>query len=156
LRQYLKQALPDYMVPAAFVMLEAMPLTANGKLDRKALPAPVPVQTGSEQTFVEPQTETEQTIAQIWREVLHQEQIDVNSNFFDIGGDSLLLLRANARLKQALNRDLNMVEMFRYPTISSLAGYLNQQSQDDVVSESKSRAQLRRALSQQRHQARAV
>jgi acyl carrier protein len=155
LRQYLKQALPDYMVPAAFVVLDAMPLTANGKLDRKALPAPGLDQTVPEQ-FVGPQTETEQTIARIWREVLNQERIDINSNFFDIGGDSILLLRTNAKLRQILNRDLSMVEMFRYPTISSFAAYLNQQSPDDVVSESRSRAQLRRALSQQRQQARAV
>ncbi len=155
LRLYLKQALPDYMVPAAFVLLEAMPLTANGKLDRKALPAAEVVQAAPER-FVGPQTETEQAIAQIWREVLNHEQIDINSNFFDIGGDSLLLLRANARLRQALDRDLSIVEMFRYPTISSFAGYLNQQPQDDVLSESRSRAQLRRTLSQQRQQARAV
>ena len=156
LRQYLRQALPDYMVPAAFVVLEAMPLTANGKLDRKALPAPELVQTGPEQSFVGPQTETEKVIAQIWREVLNQEQIDINSNFFDIGGDSLLLLRTNAKLRQSLDRDLSIVEMFRYPTISSFASYLNQQPQEDVLSESRSRAQLRRALSQQRQQARAV
>jgi len=156
LRQYLKQALPDYMVPAAVVVLEAMPLTANGKLDRKALPAPEFNQTGPEQSLVGPRTETEQSIAQIWREVLNQEQIDINSNFFDIGGDSLLLLRTNAKLKLALDRDFSIVEMFRYPTISSFAGYLNQQPQDDVLSESRSRAQLRRALSEQRQQARAV
>ncbi len=125
LRQHLREALPPYMMPNVFVTLERMPLTANGKIDRKALPPPVAVLTDRETACLVPRTEIERTVTAIWREVLQQEQIGMNDNFFDLGGHSLRMARVRTRLHETLKRDLTMVELFRYPTVGSLARYVS-------------------------------
>jgi amino acid adenylation domain-containing protein len=124
LRSFLKERLPEYMVPAAFVMLDALPLTPNGKVDRRALPIPTTQRPVLETDYAEPQSGLEQTIAGIWQEVLNVERVGVHDNFFDLGGHSLLLTRAHARLKRVLNRDFPVIAMFRYPTIDTLAKFL--------------------------------
>jgi amino acid adenylation domain-containing protein len=125
LRQYLGEKLPEYMVPGAFVMLEVFPLSPNGKIDRKALPVPElhRLTTGSD--YVAPQTDFERTIASIWQSVLHVEKIGINDNFFDLGGHSLRMAQVHSRLREKLQRDLSMLDMFKYPTINSLAQYLS-------------------------------
>jgi amino acid adenylation domain-containing protein len=120
LRPFLKERLPDYMVPSAFVALDAFPLTTNGKLDRPALPAPV-AEGANGESYVAPGTAMEREIAAVWAEVLDVERVGVHDNFFDLGGNSLLLLRVQARLRAALGREVPVVDLFRSPTVSLLA-----------------------------------
>jgi amino acid adenylation domain-containing protein len=120
LRSYLKQQLPDYMVPQAVVILAKLPLTPNGKIDRKALPEPEQAQT---KTYVAPRTAAEQKIAAIWAEVLRRElnQISVEDNFFDLGGHSLLATQVISRLRRVLNIELPLRTLFESPTVAGLA-----------------------------------
>lgn len=126
LRQYLKEKLPEYMVPNAFVMLDALPLTVNKKVDRKALPAPTDFHLELETTYIAPQTELEQTIAKIWQAVLGLQKVGINDNFFELGGHSLLIAQVHSQLREILDQDVSIVEMFRYPTIRALTNYLSQ------------------------------
>ncbi len=119
LRAFLQETLPEHMVPWSFVELGSLPVTANGKLDREALPAPRDLR--GETAHVAPRNDLERTIAAAWREVLELDRIDVEENFFEAGGSSLLLARLQSRLSQALGRDVPFVELFRHPTIESLA-----------------------------------
>ena len=125
LRAWSAEHLPDYMVPAAFVPLEEWPLSATGKLDRKALPPPFAPKPEPAVIAASPRTEMERVIAAIWREVIGVESVGVDDNFFDLGGHSLLLARVQARLSEILGRDLPMVDLFRYPTVGSLAEALS-------------------------------
>jgi amino acid adenylation domain-containing protein len=124
LRRFVRETLPDYMVPSAIVVLAALPVSANGKVDRAALPAP-DGERRSDEAFVAPRTATERQIAEIWREVLAVEQVGLNDNFFDLGGHSLLIVQMQARLTMALGRTLTVVDLFRFPTVSSLAGHVS-------------------------------
>jgi amino acid adenylation domain-containing protein len=126
LRRFLQQRLPEYMLPSAFVELERLPLTPNGKLDRAALPAPTAVE-APDAVFVAPGTQVEQAIAATWQEVLRVEKIGVHDNFFDLGGHSLLIIQLQSKLRAALERDLSLVELLKYPTVSALARYLSEE-----------------------------
>ncbi|MEH2283675.1 MAG: amino acid adenylation domain-containing protein [Nostoc sp.] len=126
LRGFLEQKLPNYMLPTAFVMLEALPLTPNGKVDRKALKAPDTARPELEAVYQPPQTEVEQTIADIWQKLLQVEHVGIYDNFFELGGHSLLLVQVNSKLRDKFQKDLSVLDLFRYPTINSLASYLNQ------------------------------
>jgi amino acid adenylation domain-containing protein len=125
LRNYLAEKLPEYMVPSALVTLDEMPLTVNGKVERQALPAPESLRPELEVAYVAPQTELEQIIATIWQEVLHLEKVGIYDNFFDLGGHSLLIVQVHSRLQARLERNISMVEMFKYPTIELLAKHLS-------------------------------
>ncbi|MDF5731674.1 MAG: amino acid adenylation domain-containing protein [Rhizonema sp. PD38] len=126
LRDFLKSKLPNYMVPAAFVMLAALPLIPNGKVDRKALAAPDTARPKLEAVFQPPQSKAEKTIANIWLEVLHVKDVGIHDNFFELGGHSLLLVQAYNKLYEIFESDLSILDLIKYPTISSLADYLNQ------------------------------
>ncbi len=126
LRSFLESKLPSYMIPAAFVTLEVLPLTPNGKIDRKALPAPDTTRPQLEAAYQPPQTEVEQKIADIWQEVLNVENVGIHDNFFELGGHSLLLVQVHSKLREVFKRELSVLDLFRYPTISSLADYFNQ------------------------------
>jgi Phosphopantetheine attachment site len=102
LRSDLTERLPDYMLPAAFVLLDALSLAASGKLDRKALPAPIPLPEPT--SFVPPSSELEQAIARVWRQVLGVHSVGVHDNFFDLGGHSLAMARTNTRRASATPR----------------------------------------------------
>ncbi|HWM91854.1 MAG TPA: amino acid adenylation domain-containing protein [Thermoanaerobaculia bacterium] len=131
LRAWTAERLPEYMVPAAFVSMVAWPLSATGKLDRKSLPPPFAPK--PEQPVVEPpRTELERVIAAVWREVIGVESVGASDNFFDLGGHSLLLARVQVRLSEILGRDLPMVDLFRYPTVGSLAEALGTGERDLV------------------------
>ncbi len=121
LRAFLQASLPEYMVPWAFVELERLPVTHNGKLDRDALPAPRDVRAAAALRFVAPRNDLERAIGAVWREVLGVERIGVQESFFQAGGSSLLLARLQSRLARALGRDIPFVELFKHPTIESLA-----------------------------------
>ncbi|WP_275462932.1 amino acid adenylation domain-containing protein [Streptomyces noursei] len=127
LRRHLGQALPAYMVPAVFVELDRLPLTANGKTDRKALPRPA--QGPADGTPAAPAAGgVERTIARIWREVLNVDAVGVEDNFFETGGNSLLLMQVMARLKAEVHGPLTRVEMFKYPTVRSMARHVERQA----------------------------
>ncbi|HEX8694997.1 MAG TPA: amino acid adenylation domain-containing protein, partial [Longimicrobium sp.] len=120
LRAHLRQSLPEYMVPSAFVPLEALPLTPNGKLDRKALPAPELAP--AEETYVAPRTPAEEVLAGIWAEVLRLERVGVRDNFFELGGHSLLATRVVSRIRAVFAVELPLRALFEGPTIAEMAG----------------------------------
>jgi amino acid adenylation domain-containing protein len=129
-KNYLQNLLPEYMLPSTFVVLERLPLLPNGKTNRHALPLPTKISTEIQQV---PSSELEKAIANIWQETLDVEKVGIDDNFFDLGGHSLLLLEVNQKLRQSLQRDLSVVEMFQNPTISSLVKYLTQNDKDAFV-----------------------
>ena len=120
LREYMKEKLPEYMIPGAFVMLEKFPLTPNGKIDRKALPAPANLRPELASAYVAPQTELERKLAAIWQEVLRIEKIGIHDNFFEAGGYSLLAVRVISRIRKDLQVDLALLSFFEHPTIAGL------------------------------------
>ena len=125
LRVFLRKKLPDYMIPSAFVRLDALPLTANGKVDRKALPQPDDPSSRARNNYVAPRAELERTLVKIWQELLRVETVGVEDNFFDLGGHSLLLLRMVQEIQNALGLEIALLEMFEHPTVSSLARHLS-------------------------------
>jgi amino acid adenylation domain-containing protein len=130
LRHFLQTRLPDYMIPANFVLLEALPLTSNGKVDRRGLPAPEGHRPDLQEVYQAPRSEVERAIATVWQSVLHLEKVGVHDNFFDLGGHSLLMVQVNNKLRDVFNCDLPIVTMFQNPTISSLAQHLSQKSEE--------------------------
>jgi hypothetical protein len=147
--------LPAYMIPAAFVTLEAMPLTPNGKLNRRALSAVEWARVGPEtEELVLPQNEAERAIAEVWRACLGLETVGVHANFFDLGGHSLLLGRVRTALAERLGRSLSMTTLFQYPTIHALAEHLAQNGDAGPITVEQGRAALRSAGRAALHQAR--
>ena len=124
LRAFLKDKLPDYMIPSAFVILEKFPLTASNKVDRLALPIPN-WSNRSVSTFISPRTRTEKKLAGIWSEVLDIPRIGVRDNFFEIGGHSLSAVRVISKIKQVFDRYMPLTVIFRAPTVEQLALALN-------------------------------
>ncbi|HEY7766596.1 amino acid adenylation domain-containing protein, partial [Longimicrobium sp.] len=122
LRGHLRRSLPEYMVPAAFVALEQLPRTPNGKLNRGALPAPEPV--SAEAGYARPRRPLEAALAEIWAEVLGCARVGVKENFFDLGGHSLQLVKVQARLRETLDRTVPIADLFRFSTVSALAEHL--------------------------------
>jgi amino acid adenylation domain-containing protein len=129
LRSYLKELLPEYMVPGVFIFLDTLPLLPNGKVDRRALPVPEALRPTLTTSYEIPKSEMEQQIAKLWQEVLHLDKVGIHDNFFDLGGHSLLMIQVNHKLRAVLQRDISVVTMFQNPTIYSLAHYLSQKQQ---------------------------
>jgi amino acid adenylation domain-containing protein/FkbM family methyltransferase len=121
LRSFLKQKLPEYMVPSVFVFLDALPLMPNGKLDRKTLPPPVYNRAQLSEVYVAPRTHSEKILTRIWQEVLKIEEVGVYDNFFDLGGQSLMAVQVVSRIRDALQVDLSLRSIFEKPTIAALA-----------------------------------
>ncbi|NES64619.1 MAG: amino acid adenylation domain-containing protein [Okeania sp. SIO2D1] len=121
LRAFLKEKLPDYMMPSAFVMLDSLPLTPNGKIDLRALPAPKGTSSGSDANFIAPRDTLELQLTQIWSDVLEVSPIGIRDNFFDIGGHSLLAIALIARVQQQLGKNLSLAALLQNPTIEQLA-----------------------------------
>ncbi len=124
LRNFLQQRLPDYMLPSAFVFLESLPLTTNGKVDRQRLPAPSRERPQLEQAYVAPQNEFQLLIAKIWIEQLKLDRVGIDDNFFDLGGTSVLVLKVAVDLNQQLGIEIPIVKLFQHSTIARLAQYL--------------------------------
>ncbi len=129
LRRFLQEKLPDYMVPAAFIMLEAFPLTPSGKIDIRALPAPDQTRPNMETSYIAPQSELERTLAAVWQEALGVEKVGVQDNVFDLGAHSVLIIQVRQKLAEILKKDIPVVQLFKYPTISALAEYFNAKHQ---------------------------
>ena len=151
LRRFLHEKLPEYMVPSSVVMLDVLPLTPNGKVDRRALPEPLG-RRQSEEAFVPPQNETQQKIADIWKEVLRVEKVGIHDNFFDLGGHSLLVVKVHGKLREVFDRNLSIVDLFRFPTVASLANQCTKdQSEEPKFHAVRDRAEKQKhALQRQR------
>jgi hypothetical protein len=144
-RQALKAQLPDYMVPGVFVRLAQLPLTANGKVDRQALPAPDQAARAQAPEYQAPESDLEKGIAQIWQAALPGARVGLHDNFFDLGGHSLLLAQIRGKVQELVGRAISMVELFQYPTVSSLAAHLSKPRTGGPINESlRDRARLQR------------
>jgi len=155
LRRGLSEVLPDYMIPSSFVMLDAMPVTPTGKVDRSALPAPDRTRPILDDVYVTPRSESEKLLAGIWHEVLHIEKIGIDDNFFDLGGNSLRLAQAHRKVGEVFGKEIPLTEMFAHPTINTLAKYLTRKPDEQrALKQSHDRAQTRRALSHRRSRTR--
>jgi amino acid adenylation domain-containing protein len=124
LRTALKASLPDYMVPAAFVQLDRIPMTPNGKVDRRALPAPSGSVTGSDRVVVAPRTYFEQQLAEIWEEVFEVTPIGVDDSFWDLGGHSMLAVKLMSRITKAFGKRVSLNTLFEAPTVALLAKHI--------------------------------
>ena len=125
LRSHLAKELPEYMLPARFVQLAAMPLTPSGKLDRRALPAPQQARPALSMPLVKPHTATERRLAQIWQATLALDGVGIQDNFFELGGTSLLLTQAHKAVRDTFGLPLAAVALFQYPTIQTLAQHID-------------------------------
>ncbi|HEV3049324.1 MAG TPA: amino acid adenylation domain-containing protein, partial [Longimicrobium sp.] len=130
LKAHLSDRLPGYMVPAAYVWMEAYPLTPNGKLDRKALPAPEYASSAEE--YVAPRTLVEEVLAGIWADVLHLERVGVHENFFDLGGHSLLIMRLLAKVQATFDVEISIRTVFSMPTLEAMAEEIERRIYEDV------------------------
>ena len=141
---YLKQRLPDFMVPSAFVLLNALPLTPSGKVDRRALPLPDSLRPHLEEEYIVPRTEAERLIADEWQAMLQLDRVGIHDNFFELGGHSLLMVQMHRRLKEALLPDLSVVELFQFPTIFLLAKHIHEMTSNQTSSlQAHDRAEMR-------------
>ncbi|HEX8853094.1 MAG TPA: amino acid adenylation domain-containing protein, partial [Pyrinomonadaceae bacterium] len=131
-RSFLRERLPDYMIPTQLVLLDAFPLTPNGKVDRRALPAPEEARTSSESDYIAPETAAEKALAEIWQQVLGVERVGLRDNFFDLGGDLLRAAILVNRLQERLGDFVYVVALFEAPTVASLAAYLSEHYPDAV------------------------
>jgi aryl carrier-like protein len=131
LREYLKGRTPGYMVPDTFVPLDSLPLTTNGKIDRARLSELAKTDRQIDDNFVAPRTELEEELAGIWVEILKVERVGINDNFFDAGGNSLLMVQVQHKLQEATGSPISIVELFMHPTVRSLAAHLDERQGTD-------------------------
>ncbi len=124
LRSFLKEKLPEYMVPSAFMLLDALPLTSNGKIDRRALPTPKFIERAEEESYVALTLLVHQQLIEIWEELLDQQPVQIKDNFFDVGGHSLLAARLVARIEQVCGKKVPLATLFANPTIEQLVNAL--------------------------------
>ena len=137
--------------------MASIPLTPNGKIDRKALPKPEKRQRTANDKFVAPVSDIEKTIATVFQEMLNLEKIGVNDDFFSLGANSLLIAQANNRLGQRLGSKVSLVAMYRYPTIATLSGHLNGNSNDKQSAEQgEARAQQRKSAAASRRRRKSI
>ena len=146
LRATLAAQLPDYMVPSAFVFIDAMPLTDNGKIDRKALlklPAPA-IAAATDRPGDQPTNETERFVARIWQEALGIPAVGMTENFFDLGAHSLTVAEAHAKLQEVLGREIALLDLFQFSTVSSLAAHIGGSQTQNQVSDRATRRRMAR------------
>ena len=138
------------MVPTTITLLDALPLSSNGKVDRQRLPEPSRYSAELAAEYLAPRTTLEQTIAQVWQEVLGLEQVGMHDNFFELGGHSLLIPEVQVKLHTALQRTISVIDLFQHPTISALREYLGHESeQKPSLQQSYDRAEKRKHLQRQ-------
>jgi amino acid adenylation domain-containing protein len=127
LRAFLKERLPDYMLPSAFVVLDEWPLTPNGKIDRRVLPAPELSRAAAGQTYRAPRSAAELALAELWQSLLHVDRVGIDDNFFELGGHSLLAIRLVEQIRRRFGQSVPVAALFAEPTIAHLAQQLEQQ-----------------------------
>jgi amino acid adenylation domain-containing protein/FkbM family methyltransferase len=133
LRAYLRERLPEYMMPQAFVMLEALPLTSNGKVDRRSLPAPEQQsRTEMEQTYVAPRTPVEEMLVEVWQEILSVAQVGIHDDFFNMGGHSLLATQLMSRVREIFGVEVPLRQLFEAPTVAELAQHIEAALKSDT------------------------
>ncbi|MEE4453637.1 MupA/Atu3671 family FMN-dependent luciferase-like monooxygenase [Novosphingobium resinovorum] len=154
LRAHLRERLPDFMVPGNFVLLEALPRTPNGKIDRNALPEPVSVVVDNMDDSAAPATGVEAQIQAIWCDVLKLPQVRLTENFFDIGGHSLLAIQVHRRLSAELTQPVALTDIFRFPTIAALGAHLSGGQDDAAALAGQNRAEMRNQARNRRATAR--
>ena len=156
LRSHLKQKLPEFMVPSLFVSVDKLPLSPSGKVDRRALPVPPEDSlSGPGADFAEPENETERLIAGIWQEVLGISRVGRDSNFFDLGGNSLGLIRVRSRLQRTFSREVGIIDLFRFTTVRALARHLIGHGEETTTRrEGDEQIQTRKAATVRRRQLR--
>ena len=154
-KDYLRQRLPEHMIPGAFVSVDEFPLSPTGKIDRRALPRPS--QEASAKPYAAPSSEAERSIARIWQQALGREQVGAEDNFFDLGGHSLLLMQVHAQLQSHFEKDFTVVDLFRFTTVRSLARYLSDHPQNSPqeasAEQAYQRGSARRAAARRRRSA---
>jgi amino acid adenylation domain-containing protein len=128
LHRFLKEKLPDSMVPAAFVFLDTLPLTPNGKVDRRALPPPHWIRPNLEKAYTPPRTLLEKRLVELWTQVLGVKEVGIHDNFFELGGHSLQAVQLAAQISAAVERDISVKSIFLFPTIAALAETLRKES----------------------------
>jgi len=133
LRLFLQEKLPDYMVPSVFTLLNELPLDPNGKVDRRALPAPERVQPELDDTFVAPRTPTEELLAGVWAELLGMDQVGIHDNFFDLGGHSLLMTQVVSRIRNLFRTEISLRMFFQNPTVATLAAEIDVRRTEDLM-----------------------
>jgi hypothetical protein len=121
LRSFLKEKLPDYMIPSDFIKIEEVPLLSNGKIDRKALPLPEGARPQLDEAFVAPRSSTEEDLAKIWADVLHLDRVGIHDNFFDLGGHSLVATKVMSRVQKVFNLKLPLRILFEAPTVAEFS-----------------------------------
>lgn len=146
LRRVLGAALPDYMVPSNYIVLESLPLTANGKIDRNALPRPTIEDEPAIKSEL-PRNALEQVIADAWKDALGVNQVGLDRNFFDLGAHSLMVAEVHMQLQQSLAREISLVDLFQFPTVSALAVHLSGQEGSATIT---NRGEKRLAARQRR------
>jgi len=151
LKTFLRERLPAYMFPSRWVKVDEYPLTPSGKIDRRALASLDSNGVDGNGTRQKPQSEIERVVAAVWQEVLDLETIGVQDNFFEIGGHSLLAVTVHRRLEEVFEKDFSMVEMFRYPTIGTLAHYLRQNGASRPRAMGRQRGEQQKRALEQRH-----
>jgi acyl carrier protein len=131
LKEYLERKLPGYMIPACFVNIEKIPLNPNGKINLKALPRSLESDFHTGSTYEAPKTDIQRIIAETWQEVLGREKVGTRDNFFDLGGNSLDIVKVADKLKEKLDREIPVVTLFTYTNISSLERYLTRGQEEN-------------------------
>ena len=142
IRAHLGSRLPAYMLPAHYVQLTALPLTHNGKIDRKKLPDPQSVQMGSGVAYVSPRNEMEKAFAAIYEQVLNKQPIGITDDFFNLGGDSIKILRTISALRKQLALDISIADFYKHSTIESLVQYVSERSNDNSEAENRNKAEV--------------
>jgi len=145
IRRYIKEKLPEYMVPTSFVVVEALPLTPNGKVDRKSLPRPDQTRGASGDEYVAPRSELEEGVARIWAAVLGVDKVGVNDNFFELGGHSLLATQVVSRIRDAYNIEVPLIQVFESPTVAQFAVRIDKEEAGQINKYSDSIKRMERA-----------
>lgn len=151
LKIQLKSRIPEYMIPSTFVILDQLPITPNGKVDHKKLPVPdLEVSSPEQKQRVKASTRTQQIISDTWKEVLDLEEVSIYDNFFDIGGHSLLIAQVNNKLQERFNREIPLIDLFQYSTISALSAQLEATAITNEVVENKKLDNIQERISKQK------
>ncbi|MEM9292772.1 MAG: amino acid adenylation domain-containing protein [Acidobacteriota bacterium] len=131
LRAHLRRLLPETMIPASLLLIDALPVTSRGKVDRAALPDPESLAPQQRRRYIAPATRAEEVVAKIWAEVLGVDQVGAHDNFFDLGGHSLLVVEVHGRLRQSFEREITMLDLFQHPTVADLAAFLTAEGDEE-------------------------